>query len=304
MFCTEHLQALYSKGGASLKKPSCSLHAIAILHLHRALCAFGQLEAATDALHHLLFLVSSAAATTLADEPADQSSQPQGTALLRPHSQSFSPPTTVEQSEGISDSNETAGASVSAAQTQSGGQAELNQEQSSAEGMIMVDSAHAASQPDAQQHIGANCTPQHLLQNRSPTPVPSQPHGQPPSAPHSSDQQVTHQVMHSQQAFGQQDRTQLPHQGSVQPGSSPAQLEHAAASQGSLPQEPQHSRETGRYAGLPYYQLKLIREACHTVMTLAEKRGQPALMLPLLESMQQVGSSPILRVSNVEPQKQ
>ena len=299
MFCTDHLQALCPKGVVSLKKPSCSFHAVSILCVaHRALCMFGQLEAAADALHHLLVLVSSgeaAAATTLAHDPADQSSQPQGPALLRPHSQSFSPPTTAEQSEGMSASYVTAGALVPTAQTRSGGQAELSQQQSSVEASVIVDSSHTGSQPVAKQHIGAD-PKTHPLQSQSPTSVPSQPQGQLPSAPLTSDQQVTHQLMHSQQAFGQPDRLELRRQGSSQPRDSPEQLEQAAASQGSLQQQPQHGRETSRHAELPYYQLKLIREACHTVMTLAEKRGQPTLMLPLLESMQQVGSSPILRV--------
>ena len=244
--------------------------------MHRALCVFGQLEAAADALHHLLFLISpgeataaTAAANTLADKPANQSLKPQALAPIRPHSHSFRPPATAEQSEGLSDSCETAGASVLPAQTQSDNQAELNQQQSSGETTI-VDNSRTTLQPAAQRLVWEKPLPQHLLQNQSPRPTPSQPHGPPPSGPPASDQLVAHQLMHSQQAM--------------------------SVRQSSLLQEPQHSRETSRHAELLYYQLKLIREACHTVMTLAEKRGQPALMLPLLESMQQVSSSHTLSV--------
>ena len=270
---------------------------------------FGQLEVAADALHHLLFLVSSgeaaaatAAASTLANEPANQLSQPQGPAPISPHSQADGPPPTAQQSEGSSDFYETASASISTAQAQPGSQAEINQQQCSGEAIVTVDSSHTASQSAAQQHIGADPSSAYLLQHQSSTPVPSQPQGQPPPDPPLHDQQVTHQPAHSQQAFVQQDRFQLPHQDSSQKRNSPVELEQTGASQGSVLQEPQHSRETSRHAELPYYQLKLIREACHTVMTLAEKRGQRALMLPLLESMQQVGSSPTLRESNLEPQ--
>ena len=273
---------------------------------HRALCAFGQLEVAADALHHLLFLVSSgeAAAATAAARtgPANKSLQPQGPAPVSPHSQAFGPTTTAQQSEDLSNFYETAGPSEPTAQTESGGQAEMSQQQAPDEAIRMVDNSCTASQPAAQQHIGADPASQLLLQHQPPTPVPSQPQEQPPSDPTIHDQQVTHQLKHSQQALVQQDRTRLPCQGSSQPGNSPAQLEEAAASQGSLLQGPQHSREATKHAELPYFQLKLIREACHTVMTLAEKRGQPALMLPLLESMQQVGSSPTLRDLKVEPQ--
>ena len=271
---------------------------------HRALCVFGQLEAAADALHHLLFLASSgeaaaatAAASTLANEPANQSLQAQAPAPIKPHSQFFRPPTTAEPPEGsIPDSyeNATAGASASTAQTRSGGQTELNRQRFPGE-VNMLDSSHAASQPAAEQHIGAKTISQHPLQNVSPTPAPTKPHEPPPSAAPTSDQQVFHQLTHRQQAYGQHDKSQMPRQGgSNQPRSSPAQLQQATDVQGCLLQESQHSRETSRHAELPHYQLKLVREACHTVMTLAEKKGQPAFMLPLLESMHQVGSSPTL----------
>ncbi len=36
--------------------------------------------------------------------------------------------------------------------------------------------------------------------------------------------------------------------------------------------------------------LRLIREACHVVMTLAERQGRPEMLLPVLEGMQQVHS--------------
>lgn len=273
---------------------------------HRALCVFGQLEAAADALHHLLFLASSgeaaaatAAASTLAHEPANQSLQAQAPAPIRPHSQFFRPPITAEPPEGsIPDSyeNATAGASASTAQTRSGGRTELNRQQFSGVAN-MLDSSHAASQPATQEHTGAITISQHPLQNVSPTPTLTQPHETPPPAAPTSDQQMFHQLTHGQQAYGQQDKSQMPRQGgSNQPHGSPAQLGQATAVQ-----EPQHSRETSRHAELPHYQLKLVREACHTVMTLAEKKGQPAFMLPLLESMQQVGSSPALQQVGSSP---
>lgn len=212
---------------------------------------FGQLEAAADALHHLLDLISSseaaaatAAASTPAAEPANQSSQPHGPAPTNPRGQSRQSLPTAQQSEGLAGSCEAASASIPAAQTQSGPDTESNQPQTLREPFVLVNSLNSALQPASQQDMQAK----HALQHQLPT------HGQ-----------------HQQHK-----------------GMSPAQSEHAAASQGSLLQEPQHRREASRHAGLPYFQLKLIREACHTVMTLAEKRGQPALMLPLLQRMQQV----------------
>lgn len=252
---------------------------------------FGQLEAAADALHHLLHLISSgeaavatATATTPAGEPANHSLQPHGPAPMNPQGQSFQSLPTVQQSGGWSGSSETAGASVPAAQTQPGIEAEFNQPQTLGESTVLVNSPNAASQPASQQDMQAKPLPQHPLQHQLPT------QGRLPSDTSTQHQQVTHQPTHSQQLFSQQARSRPPRQDSSQQqeGKSPAQSEHAAASQGSLLEQPQHRRETSRQAGLPYFQLKLIREACHTVMTLAEKRGQPPLMLPLLQRMQQV----------------
>lgn len=255
---------------------------------HRALCVFGQLEAAADALHHLLDLISSgeaaaatAAATTPAHGPANQSSQPHGPAPSNPHGQSLQSLPTAQQSEGLYGSCEAASASTPAAQAQSGHD---NQPQALGEPFVLVNSLNSALQPASQQNMQAKRMSQHPLQHQLPT------HGQPPSDPPTQHQQATHQPKHSQQVFSQQARSQPPRQDTSQQhkGMSPAQSEHAAASQGCLLQVPQHRREARRHAGLPYFQLKLIREACHTVMTLAEKRGQPALMLPLLQRMQQV----------------
>ena len=257
---------------------------------HRALCVFGQLEAAADALHHLLHLISSgeaatctAAASTPADEPANQSSQPHGPAPTNPQGQSLQSLPTAQQSEGLSGSCETAGGSVPAAQARSSPETAFNQPQSLGESTSLMNSLNPASQPGSQQDREAKRLPQHPLQRQLPT------QRQLRSDPPTQHQQMTHQPTLSQQVLSQQARSRLPCQDSSQQqeGKSPTQRGHAAASQGLL-QEPQHRREVRRHAGLPYFQLKLIREACHTVMTLAEKRGQPALMLPLLQRMQQV----------------
>lgn len=69
-----------------------------------------------------------------------------------------------------------------------------------------------------------------------------------------------------------------------QPGFSPSQ----AAGKGSLSQKPQSKGARGRYKESRHHKLKRIQQACHVVMTLGQRRAQPAVMLPILESMQQV----------------
>lgn len=44
-----------------------------------------------------------------------------------------------------------------------------------------------------------------------------------------------------------------------------------------------------QFPALSRDKLKLIREACHVVMTLAERQGRPEMLLPVLEGMQQAG---------------
>lgn len=238
---------------------------------------------------HLITSGEAAAATGVAtvpaDEPAHQSSQSHRPAPMNPHGEPFQSIPTAQQSEGWSDCCETASASVPAAQTQSGPEAEFSQPQTLGESTTLVNSPSSASQPGSQQDREGKPMPQHPLQHQLPN------HGQLPSDPPTQHQQVgTHQPTHSQHVVSQQARGSLLRQDSSQQqeGKSPQQPEQMAASQGSSDREPQHSRAASRHAGLPYFHLKLIREACHTVMTLAEKRGQPALMLPLLQRMQQV----------------
>ena len=66
--------------------------------------------------------------------------------------------------------------------------------------------------------------------------------------------------------------------------------------------DPLHSKEAGVGLSVPLWhkwvsstsltqqQLKLIQEACHTVMTVAERQQQHELVLPILESMKQVSA--------------
>ena len=255
----------------------------------------GHLEAAADALHHLLYLISSgesaaaaAAASPLAGEPANQLSQPHGSPPISPPGTSSKSPAMPQKSEDSPHPHDTADGLLPS--TQPGGGTELHRQTNPGETTILANSSNVGSQPASQHQMGSEPMPQHRLQYQPPTPVPSPSHppGQPPSDLTTNDQQVPHQLTHSQQVLSQQVRNQLPDQDPSQQGYGPVQPKQGADGQGSLPQEPQPSRVTSRHLELPYYKLKLIREACHTVMTLAEKRGQPALMLPILESMQQV----------------
>ena len=56
-----------------------------------------------------------------------------------------------------------------------------------------------------------------------------------------------------------------------------------------------------QFPALSRDKLKLIREACHVVMTLAERQGRPEMLLPVLEGMQQVHSFIRLSVCPFRP---
>ncbi|KAL3161476.1 hypothetical protein ABBQ32_010357 [Trebouxia sp. C0010 RCD-2024] len=196
----------------------------------RALCTLGHLEAAADALHHMLHLIScdgtaTSKATgngTLANEPAPvhMSSHIQEAHSHLPSSQE----TSQDSQPGLSPS-------------QAAGKGPLSQE------------PHSGFSPPQAAGKG--------FLSQEPQPGFS-----------------------SSQAAGKGPLSQEP-----QSGFSPSQ----AAGKGSLSYKPQPKGARGRYKESRHLKLKLVQQACHVVMTLAQRRAQPAVMLPILESMQQAG---------------
>lgn len=101
-------------------------------------------------------------------------------------------------------------------------------------------------------------------------------------------QSVSSQQPASHAALSHPQHIQQPrHQGTAEVAPKPAGRQAPPRQQQGL--GPQ-GHQQGAVMGLSQYNVKLIREACHVVMTLAERQGQPEMLLPILESMQQVWS--------------
>ena len=241
----------------------------------------GQLQEASVAVHYLLNLIS------FSHPPAVPS----------PTSQSASSSDSPQASESAPATE--ASKHLSSSVSQSGQPEALFRPQAATGGSIV-----SLAEPSLQQQVHAPVISHieipNTLQNSS--------HDQP--AVPCQQAELSHLAPSSQQAAHvQQPGTVLPllqqpapdwGQGRQQQSWQPASPAQQEPHQQVWPLQKPHSKG---WTGTPYYQLKLIREACHCVMTLAEKQRQPALMLPLLESMQQVShgaAATLLRVLSIQ----
>ncbi|KAA6420539.1 MAG: hypothetical protein FRX49_09700 [Trebouxia sp. A1-2] len=166
------------------------------------------------------------------------------------------------------------------------------------------------SQPSPEGHVAAA----HLQGSSAARSTP--PH-QPSSVQSSPSPQVTTQLSswQDQQSLpeptsSQQPEIQSPHsyqQHSRHPAGtmvSPDPVQEAAAWE--RPPKLQLGFAAG---GLPEHtpalsqdKLRLIREACHVVMTLAERQGRPEMLLPVLEGMQQAIQNSVMRLAKQQGQ--
>ena len=256
----------------------------------RALCTLGQLEAATDALHHLLQLIS------YSHSPPTQQAHPHEPSLLHDSAatnQLGSHTAAAQQPETFSQSH-AAIHGFGLPQSQEFDQARPHAQLPLAED---ISAAVPADGPDQQASTQGTTSP--LLQHQPLTSDSSQASHPTPAQPPTSDQQIAHELMYSQHMPGQQVGSQslvheqlLTHraeamthlnQNPVKPG------QQAEGQQGRLMHQALDRRG---HRHRPHDWLMLVQMACHSVMILAEQRGRPELMLPLLESMQQVCNGP------------
>lgn len=146
----------------------------------------------------------------------------------------------------------------------------------------------APDSSSAPQHQSSYATAQARHQQPTASPASLQANAQSVSW---QSQQSLHEPLSSQQpashaALGHQQHSQQPRQqGTAEVAPKPAGRQAPPRQQQGL--GPQ-GHQQGPVMGLSQYNVKLIREACHVVMTLAERQGLPEMLLPILESMQQV----------------
>ena len=248
----------------------------------RALCTCNDLAAANQALHHLLHTISPASQQAVHKQ---QSAQAPSFPPPTQHQQPAAPHAATQQQTALLDGD---GASSGGRQQPATGsrphwRSWVDAELDSSKG----ESLHA--QPTATQNTGSSQQHQQHQQQHSQGAMPSGVSGQVPGHGHTQQQGSTASMQSN--SYSQLPRYEQSQRLPGQKLGEQSQEVPSPSSQSQRSPDLNRQSEPGQ-RGLSRQQLKLIQEACHAVMTLAERQQQQALVLPILESMKEVSSPP------------